>query len=132
MGMCQKSCLKSDTNGMLFSQIRQEKAKEFNLDSQRIAVGGVSAGSHIATVISHLARDEGYPLAFQLLTVPVLDITGTFTANGERRGDCPYKSYWECEHTVALPLERMAFFHGTFLGNPRPKSLDEVCYQLPF
>jgi acetyl esterase len=46
-------------------------AKEIGADPARIAVGGDSAGANLATVVSILARDQGYPkLSFQLLVYP--------------------------------------------------------------
>ena len=45
--------------------------REIGADPDRIAVGGDSAGANLATVMTILARDEGYPkLAFQLLIYP--------------------------------------------------------------
>jgi acetyl esterase/lipase len=47
---------------------------EFNIDPNRIAVGGDSAGGNLATVVSLIARDRGGPrVAFQLLVYPVTD-----------------------------------------------------------
>ena len=40
------------------------------LDSQRLAVGGDSAGGTLATVCAVLARDAGLPLGLQLLFYP--------------------------------------------------------------
>jgi acetyl esterase len=46
-------------------------AHEVGADSQRLAVGGDSAGGNLATVCAILARNEGFPqLAFQLLIYP--------------------------------------------------------------
>ncbi len=103
----------------------RSKAVEFNLDLDRVAVGGCSAGGHLATIVAHLARDEGIPLAFQLLTSPVCDLT-MFTPEGKLRDDCPYQSYRECYHSVPLSAERMGWFHNHFLGCPRPKEYETV------
>lgn len=47
---------------------------ELHLDTNRIAVGGVSAGGNLAAAVALLARDRGGPsLCYQLLLVPVLD-----------------------------------------------------------
>ena len=45
-------------------------AQNLGADSQRIAVGGDSAGGTLATVNAILARDAGLPLALQLLFYP--------------------------------------------------------------
>jgi len=106
-----------------FNWIRDHKATEFNLDLNKVAVGGCSAGGHLSAVIAHECRDAGIPLAFQLLSVPVCDMH-VFTSTGKLRPDQPYESYRECEFTQPLPAARMGYFHNLFLGNPRPQSLD--------
>ncbi|KAG5209686.1 Abhydrolase superfamily protein [Trichophyton interdigitale] len=99
----------------------RSRAIEFNLDISRLAVGGASAGGHLAAVMAHLCRDYGYPLKLQLLIVPVVDMHSSFTADGKfDRKNTPYESYREMEHTVPLSAERMAYFHRQWLGVPRP------------
>jgi acetyl esterase/lipase len=71
-----------------------------------------------------MARDAGIPLAFQLLTVPVCDLS-IFPPTGELHPDQPYDSYRELFYTQPFPAERMAYFHRHFLGHPRPKEFDE-------
>ncbi|RHZ53753.1 hypothetical protein CDV55_101582 [Aspergillus turcosus] len=108
-----------------FNWIRQ-KANEFNIDPDRMAIGGVSAGGHLSAVLAHLCRDANIPLRLQLLTVPVCDLHSVFTPDGQfDRENCPYESYREMEFTAALPAARMAYFHRHFLGNPRPPSSEE-------
>jgi acetyl esterase/lipase len=109
---------------LILPQIRN-KAEEFNLDLDRVAVGGCSCGGHLAAVMAHMCRDTGIPLALQLLAVPVTDLH-VFTPTGELSPDCPYESYRELADTVPLSRARMAWFHNQFLGNPRPKELDGV------
>ena len=47
-------------------------AKDIHADDKRIAVGGDSAGANLATVVSVLARNAGFPaICFQLLVYPV-------------------------------------------------------------
>ncbi|KAF2138779.1 uncharacterized protein K452DRAFT_276550 [Aplosporella prunicola CBS 121167] len=106
-----------------FQWMRTQKAAEFDLDVLRLAVGGASAGGHLSEVVAIMCRDEGIPLAFQLLVVPVCDMH-VFTPTGELDPNCPYESYREMWNTAALPGERMSFFHKHWLGNPRPKQLD--------
>ncbi|WP_067650600.1 alpha/beta hydrolase [Nocardia harenae] len=48
-------------------------AAELGIDPERIAVGGQSAGGGLAASIVLRARDEGAPVAFQLLEIPELD-----------------------------------------------------------
>lgn len=71
-----------------------------------------------------MCRDASIPLAFQLLTVPVCDMH-VFDSTGQLRPDQPYDSYREMEFTQPLPAERMSYFSKSFLGNPRPKKLDD-------
>ncbi|KAJ5367988.1 uncharacterized protein N7496_007748 [Penicillium cataractarum] len=104
-----------------FNWIRSQKAVEFNLDPDRFAVGGASAGGHLAAVVAHLCRDASIPLRLQVLTVPACDLHSTFTPEGVfDRKNTPYKSYREMEFTPVLPAARMAYFHRHFLGVPRP------------
>lgn len=61
-------------------------AAELDVDPQRIAVGGDSAGGNLATVVSVMARDGGAPdIAFQMLFYPVTNMdfeTATYRENG--------------------------------------------------
>lgn len=54
-----------------------ENAANMGIDPNKMAVGGFSAGGHIAAVISQLARDTEflYKPCFQLLVIPVTDAT---------------------------------------------------------
>ncbi|EPS28447.1 hypothetical protein PDE_03393 [Penicillium oxalicum 114-2] len=104
-----------------FNWIRSQKADEFNLDVNRFAVGGVSAGGHLSAVVAHLCRDEKIPLRLQVLTVPACDLHSSFTPEGQfDRANTPYPSYREMEFTPLLPVARMEYFHRHFLGVPRP------------
>lgn len=98
-----------------------------NLDRQRFAVGGISAGGQLAAVVSHVCRDEGMPLSFQMLGVPAVDMDG-YGADGKltEEGWERYGSYREMEHTVPLPVARMEFFAGKFLGNNRDHTTYKV------
>lgn len=108
-------------------QIRSQKAEEFNVDPDRMAVGGCSAGGHLSAVVAHLCRNAGIPLRLQVLNVPVCDLHSGYTPDGDfDRENCPYESYREMEFTAALPVARMAYFHRHFLGVPRPARSEEV------
>lgn len=81
-----------------FQWMREQKAEQYGLDLDRVAVGGASAGGHLAAVVGLKCRDAGIPLAFQVLHVPVCDMH-VFTPTGELKKDCPYPSYrelWVC------------------------------------
>lgn len=53
-----------------------EHAASLRVDPTRLSIGGISAGGAVAATAALLARDRGGPaLAFQLLEIPVLDLT---------------------------------------------------------
>ena len=53
-----------------------DNAAALNADSNRLAVGGDSAGGNLSAVISIMARDRKTPkIAFQLLIYPATDLT---------------------------------------------------------
>jgi acetyl esterase len=84
-----------------------ENAAELNVDPDRIAVGGDSAGGNLAAVVSQMARDAGGPpLAFQLLIYPVID----------HRFDTV--SYRELADGYALTLPMMVWFWEQYLADP--------------
>jgi acetyl esterase len=64
-----------------------EHAAELGADPDRLAVGGDSAGGHLAAAVSLAARDRGGPaIAFQMLLYPVVDFDWTSPSindNGE-------------------------------------------------
>jgi len=59
-----------------------------NLDAPLVAVGGDSAGGNLAAAVTLLARDEGIPLAAQLLVYPNTDYLSDTRSLHE--GDDPY------------------------------------------
>lgn len=53
-----------------------DNAASFGVDETRIVIGGESAGGNLAAVVALMARDrQGPDLAFQLLEVPVTDMS---------------------------------------------------------
>jgi acetyl esterase/lipase len=66
-----------------------------------------------------MCRDAGIPLAFQLLGVPVCELSTVFSPSGTLLPSCPYPSYTENYYTQPLPVERMEWFHRQFLGEER-------------
>ena len=67
-----------------------DNADKINGDSERIAVGGASAGGNLAAAVSLMARDRGEPfIIFQLLVYPVTDrnvATESYQNNAEGYG----------------------------------------------
>lgn len=54
-----------------------KRTDEWQVDADRIAVGGDSAGGNLATVVAIEAARKGWPCAFQLLVYPLTDVAGT-------------------------------------------------------
>jgi acetyl esterase len=61
-----------------------DNAAELRIDPERIAVGGASAGGNLAAAAALLARERGGPkVAFQLLTVPVAELSSRAESHRE-------------------------------------------------
>ena len=69
-----------------------------------VAVGGDSAGGHLAAAVALRARDNGLPLALQLLIYPVTDAA------------CDTASYTEFANGFVLTRLAMLWFWEHFLG----------------
>jgi acetyl esterase len=56
-----------------------DHAAELGVDPARISLGGGSAGGNLAAVVALMARDRGGPpLVFQVLEIPVTDLTMSY------------------------------------------------------
>lgn len=66
-----------------------KNSEKLGIDKNRIAVGGFSAGGHIAAIISQLARDENFEVkpCFQLLVIPVCDASALDTSLNVRKSE---------------------------------------------
>ena len=92
-------------------------ADEYDIDPNRIAVGGDSAGGNLATVVSLMARDRNEPLpCFQVLVYPVTDCR--FDGNS-------YRQYAEGYGLTAAGMQAM---WNHYLGG---ESLDTTPYAAP-
>ena len=61
-----------------------DNASELRIDPPRIAVGGASAGGNLAAAVALRARERGGPkIAFQLLTVPVTELSSKAESHRE-------------------------------------------------
>ena len=71
----------------------------------RVAVAGDSAGGNLAAVVAQAFRDEGRPLAGQLLIYPVTDMAGS------------YPSHTENAEGYFLDAASMAWFQRQYTGD---------------
>jgi len=86
-------------------------AEDLWIDSERIAVGGDSAGGNLAAVVALKAREFGSPrLAFQLLIYPITN------------NDLDTPSYLENAEGFMLTRAEMAWFWGHYLASPEQGS----------
>ena len=92
--------------------------EDYGVDPNRIAVGGDSAGGNLAAFLAIAARDEGIPLAFQVLIYPVTD------ARSYLRGvdQFDYASITENQEGPLLTLEGMRFFLEHTLTSEDPSA----------
>ncbi|KAI1943438.1 hypothetical protein LOZ58_002050 [Ophidiomyces ophidiicola] len=93
-----------------FLWVHCEGSRLLNLDTNRVAVGGSSAGGNLAAVIAHSSIARSFPpLKLQLLNVPVMDNTADVSSN---------RSYAAYQHTPALPAAKMLWFRNHYLPSP--------------
>lgn len=101
-----------------YDWVRQNHAL-LNIDPEKIAVGGASAGGHLAAIVALYCRDNGFKLCHQLLVVPVCDLRYVPLSREEdalvKIGN-PYQSYHDMEFAACLPLKRMQWFTDLWLG----------------
>ncbi len=82
-----------------------QQGPAYGLDTQRLAVGGDSAGGTLATVCAVLARDAGLPLALQLLFYP----------GCAAHQDTP--SHSRFAHGFALEAAHITYFFNLYLNH---------------
>ncbi len=89
------------------TQFVHSHAVELRVESNRIAVGGDSAGGNLAAVVALLARDKGGPaLAGQLLIYPATDQRCSMPSH-DRNGE-----------GYLLTRDGIRFFRSSYLPNP--------------
>jgi len=99
------------------------------IDLGKIAIGGTSAGGHLAAVLAQRCKAVGFPLKAQLLVVPVTDLHA-LDENWNLTPDCPYNSYFENISAPRLPLERVQFFMRHLLGEKMPRTIPAATPQI--
>jgi acetyl esterase len=82
-------------------------AQMLDIDPERIAVGGDSAGATLAAVVCHIARDEGKPrIRLQVLIYPVVELAFTYPSHQLREDHLPVLGetmIWFREHYLSGP-----------------------------
>jgi acetyl esterase len=84
-----------------------ERVSDLGGDVGRIGVAGDSAGGNLAAGAAAVARDEGLPLAAQLLIYPATDFTET-----------PHASRLDNAEGFFLTVEDMVWFHDQYRPVP--------------
>lgn len=93
-----------------------DNAKSINIDPNRIAVGGDSAGGNLAAVVAQMAHDRGGPkIAFQLLIYPATDCLNESASQREFMRD-----------GYILSRADMDWFYGHYL-NAQDKTSPYAC-----
>jgi len=86
-----------------------ENARIMDVDPERIAVGGDSAGGNLAAVVSLMAREKGGPqLVHQLLVYPVTDLSSMDN-----------DSYREHGQGYILTKDSMAYYGSHYLAGEK-------------
>lgn len=90
-------------------------AKDVNIDPDSVSIGGLSAGGHMAAVLSHFARDEGIKLKLQLMVVPATDMRYCpLDVDGEVQS--VYPSVVDLADMPWGPVGRESWFLNYFIG----------------
>jgi acetyl esterase len=90
-----------------------EHARMLGIDQSRIVIGGESAGGNLAAAVALMTRDrEGPPLAFQLLEVPVVDMSPDSKA---------YRSLGDFGRGYGLDATAIEAFETAYLSDERDR-----------
>jgi acetyl esterase len=96
-------------------------AQTLEIDPERIAVGGDSAGANLAAVFCHVARDEGKPrIRLQLLIYPVVELAFTHSSHQLKEGHLPVLGetmIWFREHYLSKPEQQQDWRASPLLAN---------------
>ena len=103
------------------------------IDLNNLAIGGVSAGAHLAAIVAQRCHALSIPLCLQILTVPATDLSFLSPEDYSLPSSCAYPSFLENRTAPCLPLERVQFFMHHLLGPhfPSPIPRAEPCILSP-
>jgi acetyl esterase/lipase len=85
-----------------------DNAAELRIDPTKIAVGGASAGGNLAAAVALVARERGPAIAFQLLAVPVTELSSKAASHrefAEGYGLSAADMTWYGTHYVRTPAD---------------------------
>jgi acetyl esterase len=101
-----------------FASVRDivKRIDQFGGDSKRVGLAGDSAGGNLAAAVAIACRDEGIPLAGQLLVYPVIDAAGNYA---DPKENARYPSRNENAEGYFLSRAVMEWFAGHYLGDDR-------------
>ncbi|BEJ11148.1 hypothetical protein CspHIS471_0105700 [Cutaneotrichosporon sp. HIS471] len=85
-----------------------DHADELGMDSKRLAIGGSSSGGNLAACMAQTAEQEGIPLQFIALGVPVCDNTLSVETSD---------SWEKLENAPGLPALKMMWYRDQYLPN---------------
>lgn len=92
-----------------------ENAASFGIDTDRLSLGGISAGANIAAVMTNRCiRETSLRPVYLCLCVPVTDASAIST-DFEIAADCPYESWTENRDAPFLSYHRMSWFYRLYL-----------------
>jgi acetyl esterase/lipase len=109
--------------------VQSSGAKQFNLDVNRIAVGGTSAGSNLATVLCLMAVQLNIRICYQLLIVPVIDNTATVDDIWKENRNAPWLTPTRMTWYRRMYMPNEADW-GNWLASPQ-LAPEELLKQLP-
>lgn len=99
----------------LYGSVRTvlSRADEYGIDSERVMVGGRSAGGNLAAALALLSRDRGeFRIALQVLDHPLLDCCGVLDNSLRYRGGdaLPIEMLESLENWYATPEQRLEIY----------------------
>ena len=95
----------------------REHAEELNIDPQRIAIGGDSAGGNLTIAVTHACKLADYPqAAMQVLLYPSVDLT------------MGYPSIEEFAEGYFLTKKGMLWFRNHYLESPEQAGDSELAF----
>lgn len=101
-------------------------ADEYNIDKNRIAVGGDSSGGFIAAKVTHFARNlQGPPICFQMLIYPLIDVMAD-TETNRKYTDSPIWNSKMTKKIIEIYMDDKTAVEASLLNEERYDSLPDA------